>query len=149
MYVFARRLCTRYHRRRSPRFVVFAVLAAGAFTAPHALAQDRPSDRQMKVILSNLPPRGSRAHKDLLGLAGKEAKVQVLGFSQSEMWSMPRSRMGDVLGRGEHLGVKAIKLGTDWNHVLKPPSGQVSITGAQASILKAVEGSKETMAGAA
>jgi hypothetical protein len=100
----------------------------------------------VNVILSNLPPRGSRAHKDLLGLAGKEAKVQALGFSQSEMWSMPRSRIDDVLRRGEHLGVKAIKLGTDWNHVLKPPSGQVSMTGAQASILKAVEGSKETMA---
>src|SRR6516165_3773266 len=145
MYAPARRHCTRFHCRRSARFVVIAVLAAGAFAA-HSLAQDLPSDRRVKVILSNLPPRGSRAHKELLGLAGNQAKIQVLGFSQSEMWSMPRSRMDDVLRRGEHLGVTAIKLGADWNHVLKPPSGQVSMTGAQASILKAVEGSKETMA---
>jgi hypothetical protein len=128
------------------RFVVFALLIAGVFASPRAFAQDRRSAGRVQVILSNLPPNRSAAHQHMLGLAGKGAKVQVLGYSNAEMWSIPRSRLDDVLRQGEALGVKASKLGTDWNHVLKPPSGPMSVSPAQGSMLKAVEGLKETMA---
>ena len=46
-------------------------------------------DGRSELILSNVPPMTSTAYKHLLGLPGKAANGQVLGFTQSEVWSMP------------------------------------------------------------
>src|SRR4051794_11873675 len=70
-----------------------------------SLAQDGGSEARGEVVLSKLPPRGSKAYKELLGLAGKDANGQILGFTQAEVWSMPRSRIEGVIRQGESLGV--------------------------------------------
>jgi hypothetical protein len=120
------------------------MLASGVIADRAAVGQEAKSDNRSELVLTNLPPRGSRAYKDLLGLAGKEANGQVLGFTQSEVWSMPSSRIDDVIRQGETLGVKMTRLGADWNQVLKPPSAPIAMSGSQETMLRAMSGSKET-----
>jgi hypothetical protein len=71
--------------------------------------------------------------------------MAVLGFTQSEVWSMPSSRIDDVIRQGETLGVKMTRLGADWNQVLKPPSAPIAMSGSQEAMLRAMSGSKETL----
>ena len=117
------------------------LLAVLAFCAPPVLAQEGRSE----LVLSNLPPRNSKAYKDLIGLAGKTANGQILGLSQSEVWSMPTPLIEGVIRRGETMGVKMTRLGADWNEILKPPSAPMPMSGSQESMMKAMESSKETM----
>jgi hypothetical protein len=135
---------------RAVRFGLFALitwLLASAVVADRpALAQaTQGGDGRSELVLSNLPPRGSKAYKNLLGLAGKQANGQVLGFTQSEMWSMPSPRIDSVIRHGEALGVKITKLGADWNQILKAPNAPMAMSGPQETMLKAMQGSKETM----
>ena len=117
------------------------LVAVGAGGVTPAQAQEERSE----LVLSNLPPRGSRTYKELLGVAGKTANGQVLHLSQSEVWSMPTSRIESVIRRGESLGVKMTKLGTDWNEILKPSSVPIPFTGPQQEMLDTMSASKETM----
>jgi metallopeptidase family M12-like protein len=136
-------------RGRCARFrslaLVVSVLASGLIADRAAVSQEAKNDGRSELVLTNLPPRGSRAYKDLLGLAGKEANGQVLGFTQSEMWSMPSARIEGVIRQGEALGVKMTRLSADWNQILKPPSAPMAMSGPQETMLKVVEGAKETM----
>ena len=140
--IFALRAC-------AGRYAIVSLLAGivvSAAAVPTTLAQEaKKSDERAELILSNLPPKGSKAYKDLLRLAGKEAKGQVLTLSQSEMWSMPESRIDSVIRSGATLGVKTTKLGADWNHVLKTPSAPMAMTSAQESMMNAMKAAKETM----
>jgi hypothetical protein len=111
-----------------------------------ARAQDAGGDGRSELVLSNLPARGSKAYRDLLGLAGKTANGQILGFTRSEVWSMPSARIESVMRQGAALGVQTTKLGGDWNQILKTPRAPMAMSGAQQSMLTALEGSKETMA---
>ena len=131
------------------RYAISGLLAAilvFAAGVPATSAQGaKKSDDRAELILSNLPPKGSKAYKDLLRLAGKEAKGQVLTLSQSEMWSMPESRIDSVIRGGTTLGVKTTRLGADWNHVLKSPSAPMAMTSAQELMMNAMKAAKETM----
>ena len=124
--------------------MILSIVVWSSF-APPARAQEAKSDGRGKLILTNLPPRGSKAYKDLLRLAGKEAKGQVLNLTQAEMWSMPESKIDGVVRQGASMGVKITKLGADWNHVLKSPGAPMAMNSLQQSIMKSVEGAKETM----
>jgi hypothetical protein len=121
---------------------VVIVTAVGVWPAS---AQQANHDGRSELILTNLPPKNSKAYKDLLGLAGKTANGQVLGFTQSEMWSMPSARIDSVIRRGQTLGVRMTKLGADWNHILRPPAAPMAMSGPQETMLKSMEASKETM----
>jgi hypothetical protein len=138
------------------RFVAaVALLLGGLSLAPErpALAQqkakqDKPgrtSEGRSEIILTNLPPKNSKAYKDLLGLAGKTANGQVLTYSRAEMWAMPDSRIDRVIRAGQSLGVKTTRLGADWNHILKAPQAPMPMSAAQSSMLKDMQGAKETM----
>ena len=126
-----------------------AALAASALLTaalvPAALGQSAKSDDRAELILSNLPPKGSKAYNALLRLAGKEAKGQVLGFTKAEMWSMPKARAESVMREGAARGVKTTMLGVDWNHVLKTPSAPVPMSGVQAPMMESMKAAKETM----
>src|SRR5215471_9369162 len=89
------------------------LLGSGVCDWP-AHAQDAKSEGRAQLILSNLPPKKSQAYKDLLALAGKDVNGQLLGFTKSEMWSMPSSRIESVLRKGETLGVRMVRLAPDW-----------------------------------
>ena len=135
----------RCYLRFASRLLVAALLASAISAVRPGLAQDAKSEGRSELILQNLPPKGSKAYNDLLGRAGKTANGQVLGFTQSEMWSMPTSRIEDVIRQGEALGVKMTRLGTDWNQVLKRPSAPMAMSPSQEAMMQAMKGSKETM----
>jgi hypothetical protein len=138
------------------RFVAaVALLVGGLSLAPErpALAQqkakqdkpERTSEGRSEIILTNLPPKNTKAYKDLLGLAGKTANGQVLTYSGAEMWAMPDSRIDRVIRAGQSLGVKTTRLGADWNHILKAPQAPMPMSAAQSSMLQDMRGAKETM----
>ena len=135
----------RCYLRLASRLLVAALLASAISAVRPGLAQDAKSEGRSELMLQKLPPRGSKAYNDLLGRAGKTANGQVLGFTQSEMWSMPTSRIEDVIRQGEALGVKMTRLGTDWNQVLKRPSAPMAMSPSQEAMMQAMKGSKETM----
>jgi hypothetical protein len=140
MSVIARALAGAVPRR----ILLASIVATASFlnaVVPGALAQEQRSE----LVLSNLPPRGSKAYKDLLGLAGNTANGQILNFSAAEVWSMPSDRIESVVRRGTAMGVKTTRLGADWNHVLKAPDAPMAMSGSQENMMKAMEGSKETM----
>jgi Metallo-peptidase family M12 len=129
--------------------VLAALLAAGALSGRTALAQDGKDAKREgrgEIVLSNLPPRGSKAYNALLGLAGKTANGQILGFTQSEVWSMPESRIDRVMRQGEALGVKTTRLGADWNQILKTPSAPMAMSDSQQAMMNELKSEKETMA---
>src|SRR5262249_26816136 len=97
--------------------LVSSLLVWGALADRAAQAQDAGSDGRSELVLSNLPAHGSKAYRDLLGLAGKTANGQVLGFTRSEVWSMPSARIESVIRQGAALGVQTTKLGSDWNQI--------------------------------
>jgi len=125
--------------------VATALLATSPTAGPPAYAQEAKGDGRGELILTNLPPKGSKAYKDLLALAGKTAKGQDLTFTKSEMWSMPTPRLDQVIRQGAQLGVKVTKLGADWNQILKTPSAPMAMSGSQESMVKTMMGAKETM----
>jgi hypothetical protein len=83
-------------------------------------------------------------YKDLLALAGKEVNGQVLGFTKSEVWSMPSSRVESVMRQGELLGVNVARLTRDWNQILNSPTNAIPLSSAQDAAVRAIEESKET-----
>src|SRR5262245_64296522 len=101
---------TRHRYRRFASLLVLAFFASAISAGHSAVGQHASNDGRSGLILSNLPSKRSKAYKDLLGLAGKTANGQVLGFTQSEMWSMPTSRIEDVIRHGKTLGVKMTRL---------------------------------------
>jgi hypothetical protein len=125
--------------------VVMVVLASDVIPGWPALAQDAKSNNRSELVLTDLPPRDSKAYKHLLGLAGKQASGQVLRYTQSEVWSMPSQRIEGVIRQGAALGVKISRLGADWNHILKSPSAPMAMSDAQHTMMSSLEGSKETM----
>ncbi|MFZ0849595.1 MAG: hypothetical protein WAO08_10380, partial [Hyphomicrobiaceae bacterium] len=130
--------------RRFASLLVLTFLVSAICAGRPAVGQDARNNGRSELILSNLPPKGSKAYKDLLGLAGKTANGQVLGFTQSEMWSMPTARIGDVIRHGETLGVKMTRLSADWNQVLKAPTVPMAMSPPQEAMMKAVTASKQT-----
>jgi hypothetical protein len=92
--------------------VVTVVLASDIIPWP-ALAQDAKSNNRSELVLTDLPPRGSKAYKHLLGLAGKQASGQLVRYTQSEVWLMPSQRIEGVIRQGAALGVKISRLGAD------------------------------------
>ena len=131
--------------RSGPHFIALACLvASGLFSVEPAFARGKGPERG-ELILTNLPPKGSKAYKDLLALAGARAKGQDLPFTKSEMWSMPTPLLNEVIRQGEQIGVKITRLGTDWNQILKAPSAPMPMSGPQESMVKTMMGAKETM----
>ena len=123
----------------------FALITAAALSGiPLAVVAQDASDRG-ELVLTNLPPRGSKAYKDLLALAGKTAKGQILAMTKSEMWSMPKARIDAVVKMSPKLGVKATVLGADWNHILKLPDDAMTMSDAQATMLDTTKSAQATM----
>jgi hypothetical protein len=122
-----------------------SALASAISAVRPGLAQDAKSEGRSELILQNLPPKGSKAYNDLLVAAARPQTARCWAFTQSEMWSMPTSRIEDVIRQGEALGVKMTRLGTDWNQVLKRPSAPMAMSPSQEAMMQAMKGSKETM----
>jgi Metallo-peptidase family M12 len=135
--------------RRSTAVLALLLVGAPLLLAPAALAQatkNAKGGQRGEIILTNLPPRGSKAYNALLGLAGKTARGEILTLSKAEMWQMPEDRISEVMRSGAAKGVKITKLGADYNQVLKAPSAPMKMTSAQESMMNSMKGAKESMA---
>ena len=119
------------------------LLVAGVSPArAQAAGKDKKDDGRGEVILSNLPPEGSSAYKELLRIAGQKAKGQILKLTQSEVWRVPRNLIGKVKAHCEKTGVDITPVPPDWNQILKPPP-KLSMTNAQELILNAIKSDKQ------
>jgi Metallo-peptidase family M12 len=130
-----------------PGFVVALILAFGVLlltdlSPAQAADKDKKDDGRGEVILSNLPPEGSPAYKELLRIAGQKAKGQILKLTQSEVWKVPRKLIGKVKAHCEKTGVDITPVPPDWNQILKPPP-KLSMTNAQDLILEAIQREKQ------
>jgi hypothetical protein len=126
---------------------LLALLSFGSAVvgAQTACAEGRTNEaRRSELILTNLPPKGSRAYNDLLALAGKDVYGQVLGFTKSEVWSLPSSRVESVTRQGERVGVYIARPGRHWNQILNAPVTPVAMSSAQETLLRTMGQSKET-----
>jgi hypothetical protein len=134
-------------RTRGQRLLLAVLLPIGAMLASGgAIAQTAAKakdDGRGEVILSNLPPKGSAAYNLLVRIAGKMAKEQTLGVTQSEVWRIPRSLIEKVKGHCKRTGVDITPVEADWNQILKPPKA-LAMTGAQELLLEAIKKAKET-----
>src|SRR5262245_16872872 len=126
---------TRHLFRRFASLLALACLASAA--GRRAVGPDARDDGRAQRILSLLRANGSKPYKNVLGLAGKTENGQVLGFTQSEMWSMPTSRIEDVIRHGKTLGVKMTRLSADWNQLLKAPAAPMAMSPPQEAMMKA------------
>jgi hypothetical protein len=93
-------------------------LAAGSASAqaPHGAAQ--PVAETERMIVSNVPEKGSRLHRLLSRLLGR-AKKRALALTRSEVWHVPKGHSHRLAERLVGLGIKVTTLREDWNHILK------------------------------
>lgn len=124
------------------------IIGLGTLLVPSGLAaqaagKDKKNDDRGEVILSNLPAKGTPAYRELLRIAGSKAKGQILNFTQSEVWRVPRALIGKVKAHCEKTGVDITPVEPDWNQILKPPV-QLSMSNAQELILDAIKSAKHT-----
>ena len=85
-YALVATRATRTHVRLN-RFRLFllaiAALASALVADRASIAQEAKSEGRSELVLTSLPPKGSKAYKDLFSLAGKEANGQVLRFTRT------------------------------------------------------------------
>jgi metallopeptidase family M12-like protein len=137
--------------------IVLLAVSVSTFAAPGVVAQSGASDKNSavatekgpppvahKVIISNLPRRKSRLYALLSRLLGK-AEGEKLGLTQSEVWSVPQSRLARLVQGLKQFGCKVTHLREDSNHILKRRQGPVVMSLIQTSILRRVRTSRETV----
>jgi hypothetical protein len=115
------------------------VLAAGVEAQSHADAD------RVRLIMSNLPPRGSPAYQAVRERAG-EATGQALPMTKSEMWSVAKGRVKGVREAAAAHGVGVRALGRDWNHVFHPAPADIRLTTRQKAMIERVLAAKATQA---
>jgi hypothetical protein len=89
------------------------------------------------LVISQMPERKGPIHTLLKKLFCKSSGVAASG-SKSEMWSVPQEQTSRVSKRLEALGMKVMKLASDWNQLLKPHEGPM--TGAQQEMIDKMKG---------
>ena len=72
----------------------------------------------------------------LLSKALGKSEGERLGHTQSEVWSVPQSRLARLVERLRLLGCKVTRLRADSNHILKRHQGPVAMSPAQEGMLK-------------
>jgi hypothetical protein len=87
--------------------------AAAQGTAPVA---EKAADTD-RLIISEMPERGSRLHRLMSRLFGR-AKKRILGLTRSEVWHVPKGQSQRLTERLVNLGIKVTKLRENWNHIL-------------------------------
>lgn len=97
-----------------------------------------------QVIISNLPQQRGRVHAVLKRLLGK-AKSEKLNHTQSEVWTVPTTRMGRLRQRLRVMGVKITHLRENWNHILKRDRQRPPMSPAQEQVLAKASRSPEAV----
>lgn len=123
--------------------VVFGGVLGGAGipAAPVVAAQRH---RAAEVVLSDLPLHGTADYDALKALAHPEGG-QMLEFTKSEMWSVPRDRLDALKASAAKAGVGLKVLDQTWNHLLSATPPGSEMTPAQSSMMHQTMESKAAM----
>jgi hypothetical protein len=106
---------------------VIALLAIPTASAQNAAKPDGAAD---KVIISNMPAHKTRIYALLARVLGKSHGEKLEG-TQSEVWSVPQSRLGRVMQSLKQFGCTITHLRPDWNHILKRQESHPVMSSAQ------------------
>src|SRR5262249_32128182 len=98
-----------------------------------------------KVIISDMPQRKSRIHALLTKALGKR-HGEKLRHTQSEVWSVPQSRLGRLVQKLRGFGYKVTHLRQDSNHILRRHKGPIVMSAMQGKMLSRPRASRETVA---
>jgi hypothetical protein len=97
------------------------------------------------MIISNLPAQKSRLRALLQHLFGSR-RGQSLEATQSEVWSVPESRLVGLMARLRQFGCKVTHLREDFNHILKRLERPHSMSPQQQARIDAVRSSRAAVA---
>jgi hypothetical protein len=131
--------------------IIGATALALCATSPPLRAQDvtpgaKDAAVNERVIITNMPQHKSRVREFLKRLLGKasaaKAKLEVTG---SEVWTVPKGKFSGLQKRLGRLGSKVIKLGENWNHILRRKKEPVTMTAAQQAAVNKMSKSPETV----
>jgi hypothetical protein len=131
--------------------IIAAVAMALCAGSPSVRAQDvAPAAKDTavneRVIITNIPKHKSRVREFLKRLLGKASAAKTkLEVSGSEVWSVPKGKFAGIQKRLGRLGSKVIRLGENWNHILRRKKEPVAMTAAQQAALKKMSRSPETV----
>jgi hypothetical protein len=101
-------------------FLVGAGPQSGPTSSDAAAA---PKDE--RLVTSSNPNNHSILNSLFKRLLGK-AKCETLSHSNSEVWTVPQSKLARLEERLVSLGIKFARLREDWNHILRPNKGPMS-----------------------
>jgi hypothetical protein len=106
-------------------------------------ARSQTDGERVRLIMSNLPPRGSPAYQAVKKSAGK-ATGQALPMTKSEMWSVPKAKVGAVREAAVAHGLGVHELGAEWNHVFHPAPADIKLSPQQKAMIDRVLAAKAT-----
>jgi peptidyl-Asp metalloendopeptidase len=121
---------------------LLALLVASTSAPAQGVERVAKPDAASEKVIIDMPQRRARIYALLTRVLGK-AKGEKLRVTQSEVWSVPRSRLGHLVQRLKLLGCKVTRLREDWNHVLKRHKGPMVMSPVQDEMLKIARASPE------
>ncbi len=122
----------------------FAILASMVISPFFWFSAVQASEDHIGIVLSNLPPPGSKAYRALKALAGDETG-EVLEMTKSEMWSMPRDHLENFRKAAAVKGVTVDVLDENWNHTFVAMPADAVMTNEQANMMHGAMESKAAM----
>ncbi len=136
--------------------ILMVAVSAATFAASGAVAQGRGGDKSgsvpvagksrlpftEKVIISNMRERRSVIYSVLSSALGKN-RGEKLTHTESEVWTVPQSRLARLVQRLRQFGCKVTRLRADSNHILRRHQGPVAMSPAQQGMLKTARASRE------
>ena len=96
------------------------------------------------MIISNMPQQRGRLNSLLQRILGK-TKFEKLPHTNSEVWTVPKTRMARFRYRLRLIGVKVTYLRAGWNHVLKRDRRPIRMSRSQEDVLAKARRSPETV----
>jgi peptidyl-Asp metalloendopeptidase len=132
------------HRTTVPA-TALGLLLIGSTPAPAQSTNDVTNEAgPERVIISHLPQQRGRLHSLRHRILGK-IKSQRLTHTNSEVWTVPKTRMARLRYRLRLLGVKVTYLRAGWHHVLKRDRRPIRMSRSQEDVLAKVRRSPETV----
>jgi hypothetical protein len=132
---------------RATSIIGIAVLA-GCVMSAHCLAAtpgvQGPATEQ--VIITDMPKHQSRVRAFLKRILGRASSAKAkLEITRSEVWTVQKKKIARFEARLHRLGAKVIRLGENWNHILRRKKDPVAMTPVQQAAVNKILTSPETV----
>ncbi|MDX2308806.1 MAG: M12 family metallo-peptidase [Hyphomicrobium sp.] len=129
---------------RVPRALLLASAAAVLVSTDSGRAAAVDVGARTDIIISRLPPHADRAYDALRSAAGT-IDGQMLEMTQSEMWSIPTSRLDDLEAAAKAAGAEILVLDQAWNSALRPMSKDAPMPDSATTMMKDAMSAKGAM----